>query len=57
MPNLLLKCALMILNDECPPNQKAYLCAIDDDNGEVRCNECWQNYLFAIANGEDGDLK
>lgn len=54
--NSIFKCALMILNDECPPNTNAYLCSIDDDNDDIRCNECWSHYLFAIVNGQDGSL-
>lgn len=46
-------CALMILNDECPPDRRAYLC----DHGEEPedgCLRCWHNYLFFVANGGEG---
>ena len=46
----LLKCALMILNDQCPPEREMYLCNMGEDDC-VDCTLCWENYLFYIANG------
>lgn len=50
----LLDCAMMILRDECPPNQKAYLCKYADYEC---CEDCWSKYLIKIANEKNGDLE
>lgn len=47
----MLQLALMILNDACPPDNRMYLCKMDEAEDEVRCNECWSNYLFWAVNG------
>jgi len=44
----LLKCAHMILADQCPPNRKYYLCMVSEDcTGD--CTQCWLNYLWDIG--------
>ena len=43
-------CALMILNNQCPPDNTAYLCAHGEEADED-CVRCWGNYLFYVANG------
>ena len=49
----LLRCGLLLIDDGCPPDQEAYLCAIEDaDDGSV-CERCWRRYLFAVANGQN----
>jgi len=41
-------CARMILQDQCPPDRKHYLCMkSEDDTGD--CTLCWDNYLWGIA--------
>ena len=45
-----LKCAHMILADQCPPDRKYYLCIVSEDcTGD--CTQCWINYLWAIGEG------
>lgn len=47
----LLDCALMILNEHCPPEPDMQLCRrMEDDDGES-CRTCWTCYLFYVANG------
>lgn len=46
------RCACMILNDQCPPDRKYYLCLrAEDDSIESDCLLCWDNYLRSIAAG------
>jgi len=46
-----LRCAQMILRDECPPDHRYYLCMEgEDDTGD--CAQCWTNYLWGIGSGE-----
>lgn len=42
--------AFMILHDQCPPDNRMYLCQMDEEP-ENRCEECWSNYLFWAVNG------
>lgn len=43
-------CARMILLDQCPPDNKHYLCmASEDDTPD--CTQCWSNYMEGIAGG------
>lgn len=52
-PNLL-QCALMLAQDQCPPEQNMYLCSKEEDpTGD--CKLCWTNYLFYVANGRKED--
>ena len=37
--------ARMILYNQCPPNNRMYLCRFGEE-AECRCTECWDNYLF-----------
>jgi len=46
-----LRCAEMILRDECPPDRRHYLCLKqEDDTGD--CSLCWSNYLWGIGSDE-----
>jgi hypothetical protein len=42
--------ALMILHDQCPPDNKMYYCNMGEDP-ECDCTMCWSNYLFWAQNG------
>lgn len=44
------KCARMILADQCPPDNKHYLCMKQEDD-TPDCTLCWCNYLEGIAAG------
>lgn len=46
--------ARMILYDQCPPDNRMYLCKMGECP-ESRCVECWDNYLFYAVNGYDRD--
>ena len=47
----LLDCARMILFDQCPPDNKHYLCMEgEDDTGD--CTLCWGNYLRGVIAGK-----
>ena len=44
------KCAFMILRDQCPPDNKHYLCMVSEDStGD--CAKCWSNYLWGVSAG------
>lgn len=44
------QCAFMILNDQCPPDRKHYLCMVSEDcTGD--CTQCWSNYLWGLTMG------
>lgn len=44
------RCALMILEDQCPPDRAHYLCMVSEDcTGD--CTRCWYNYLQGVAMG------
>lgn len=45
----LLNCALMILNDQCPPDTQHYYCMKQEDDGVGDCVQCWQEYVWGIA--------
>ena len=49
----LFSCARMILRNECPPDRRAYLC-MHGEEPEDGCINCWDNYLFFVANGCKG---
>lgn len=50
---LLYSAAKSILFDYCPERKEYYFCKkYIDDAEEIRCVECWENYLLAILNGE-----
>lgn len=42
--------ALKILHDECPPDNRMYLCTMGEEP-ECDCETCWENYLFWARNG------
>lgn len=47
----LLDCALLLLEDGCPPEREMQLCGMQDcDDGES-CTTCWRRYLFYVAGG------
>ena len=46
--------ARMILHDQCPPDNRMYLCRFGEEP-ECRCVECWDNYLLYAVNGYDRD--
>lgn len=46
--------ALMINRDQCPPDNRMYLCNMGEDP-ECDCTVCWENYLFWAVNGYKGD--
>ena len=48
--HLYFRCAFSILRDECPPDNKFYLCAKGEDP-EHDCVNCWDNYLWFLENG------
>ncbi len=45
------QCAFMILNDQCPPDRKHYLCAKEEDGIINDCTQCWSNYLWGLTMG------
>ena len=47
----LLGCAMMILDDECPPEAGAQLCKIEDVDDGTACKRCWRHYVHYVANG------
>lgn len=50
----LLRCARLILNDECPPERHMQLCGmVEDHDGD--CAHCWSCYLSYVANGRRYD--
>lgn len=47
-------CALLILEDGCPPEKSMNLCRHEDGElygTEEACKRCWRHYLFYVANG------
>ena len=46
----MLHLALMVVHDECPPDNRMYLCRMGEEP-ESRCEECWSNYLLWASNG------
>lgn len=42
--------ARMILNDQCPPDNRMYICNMGEEP-ECDCIRCWDNYLFWAVNG------
>ena len=46
----LLDCARMILFDQCPPDNKHYLCMEGEDDAPD-CALCWDRYLHGVASG------
>lgn len=56
-PNLL-DCALLILEDGCPPEKAMHVCRHEDGElygTEEACSRCWRRYLFYVANGRRDD--
>lgn len=45
-------CALLLLEDSCPPEPEMQLCRWqeDDEDGSA-CSRCWYRYLFFVVNG------
>lgn len=44
------QCALLILEDECPPDPRMYFCCHGEDP-ETACIECWRHYLDYLLSG------
>lgn len=47
-------CALLILEDACPPEKGMNLCRHEDgelSGDESACVRCWRHYLFYVAGG------
>ena len=42
--------ARMILKDQCPPDNRMYLCTMCEDDC-LDCEDCWNNYLLYVLNG------
>lgn len=51
----LLGCALLLLEDACPPEEAMHLCAMEEDANEDACARCWRAYLYYVANGRSLD--
>lgn len=47
----LLGCAMMILDDECPPEAGSQLCKTEDVDDGTACKRCWRAYVHYVANG------
>ena len=54
LPNLF-ECALLLLDDECPPERCMQLCGMEEDATEDACRRCWKQYLYYVANGRSLD--
>ena len=54
LPNLL-QCALILLNDGCPPEKSMMVCRMQEDGDGCDCSRCWSNYLYYVANGRRSD--
>lgn len=48
----LLRASLRCLRDECPDRNEFMLCQKNEDYCDGICEECWRQYLYAVANGE-----
>lgn len=48
----LVQCAHMILNDQCPPSRKFYLCIEQEDDSIRDCHQCWTNFIWKMQIGE-----
>ena len=44
------RCAFLILNDECPPDNKFYFCTMGEEP-ECDCRFCWDNYIWYLKDG------
>ena len=45
-------CALMLVDDSCPPEPCMQLCRWqEDDEDGTACSRCWRQYLFYVVNG------
>ena len=49
-----LRCAQLILKDQCPPETKMWLCDMEEDFSDS-CTLCWQNYLDYLASNRTRD--
>lgn len=53
----LFDCALMILDDACPPDRRFYRCEMRcEDELDGTCDACWRAYLFFVMNGGQLDF-
>ena len=46
--------ARMILHDQCPPDNRMYLCQMGECP-ECDCVMCWDTYLWWVNSGYNGD--
>ena len=50
----MLHCALLILEDACPPEPRMYYCSFGEDD-TPDCDTCWRRYLEYVAQGRRED--
>jgi len=50
----MLHCALLILEDACPPERRMYYCSFGEDD-TPDCDWCWRTYLDYVAGGRRED--
>lgn len=50
----LLQCALLILEDKCPPESRMYYCSFGEDD-TPDCDTCWRRYLDYVVSGRKKD--
>ena len=48
-------CALLMLEDGCPPEKHMQLCSMQEDDDGSACKECWLNYLYYVVNDRKWD--
>lgn len=51
----MLGCALLILRDECPPEEHMQLCRLVEDDDGSSCSCCMEHYLRYVASGRRAD--
>lgn len=54
-PPDLLRAAMMCARDECPPERRMQRCSMQEDYVDGCCLDCWETYLYWVANGRAGD--
>lgn len=47
----LLDCALLLLEDGCPPEREMQVCSMQDGDDGESCTRYWRRYLLYVANG------
>lgn len=51
----MLGCALLALEDACPPEEHMQLCRMLEDDDGSSCKDCMRNYIRYVANGRRVD--